>query len=84
MRKLRWIVLAGTLAAFAPAVPASAAPPNPSCPGQELSALAPELGADLGGFVSFEARNPGLEGRKSFGEELNEFAVADRQSCPEE
>jgi hypothetical protein len=84
MRKLRWIVLAGTLAMLAPAAPANAASPNASCPGQELSALAPVLGADLGAFISFEAQNPELEGRKNFGAEISEFAHADRADCPEE
>jgi hypothetical protein len=84
MRKLRWIVLVGTMVTLAPAGPASAASPQASCPGQELSTLAPVLGADLGAFLSFEARNPELEGRKSFGAEISEFALADRQDCPEE
>ena len=84
MRTLRWIFLTGALVTLAPAVPASAALPQASCPGQELSALAPVLGADLGAFISFEARNPELEGRKNFGAEISEFAHADRQSCPEE
>jgi hypothetical protein len=84
MRKLRLIVLVGTLMTLAPSAPASAATPQASCPGQELSALAPALGADLGAFISFEARNPELEGRKNFGAEINAFAHADRQSCPEE
>jgi hypothetical protein len=84
MRKVRWIVLAAALATLVPTGPANAASPQASCPGQELSALAPELGADLGAFISFEARNPELEGRKNFGEEIAEFATADRQNCPEE
>jgi hypothetical protein len=84
MRKLRWVVLTGALMTLAPAVPANAASPQASCPGQELSALAPVLGSDLGAFISFEARNPELEGRKNFGAEINEFAHADRQACPEE
>ena len=84
MRTLRWIFLTGALVTLAPAVPASAASPQASCPGQELSALAPVLGADLGAFISFEARNPELEGRKNFGAEISEFAHADRQNCPEE
>jgi hypothetical protein len=84
MRKLRRILLVGTIVTLAPAPPASAASPQASCPGQELSTLAPVLGADLGAFVSFEARYPELEGRKSFGAEISEFAHADRQACPEE
>jgi hypothetical protein len=83
MRKRRWIVLVGALVTLVPAGRANAAS-QASCPGQELSALAPELGADLGAFISFEARNPELEGRKSFGEEISEFATADRENCPEE
>lgn len=74
----------GTLATLAPAMPASAAPPQASCLGQELPALASVLGADLCAFISFEARNPELEGRKNFGAEISEFANADRESCPEE
>jgi len=84
MRTLRWIFLTGALVTLAPAVPASAVSLQASCPGQQLSALAPVLGADLGAFISFEARNPELEGRKNFGAEISEFAHADRQSCPEE
>jgi hypothetical protein len=84
MRKLRWITLMGTLLTLAPAGTANAASPQASCPGQELSTLAPVLGADLGAFISFEARYPELEGRKSFGAEISEFAHADRQECPEE
>ena len=84
MRKLRWIVLVGAFVTLAPAVPANAASPQASCPGQELSALAPVLGADLGGFISFEARNPELEGWRSFGQEISTFAHSDRGECPEE
>jgi hypothetical protein len=66
MRKLRWIVLTGGLVTLAPVVPANAASPQASCPGQELSALAPVLGADLGAFISFEAQNPSSrDGRTS-------------------
>ena len=84
MRKLRWIVVVGALVTLAPAGPANAAAPQASCPGQELSALAPALCAELGAFISFEARNPELEGRKNFGAEISEFAHADRRDCPEE
>jgi hypothetical protein len=63
---------------------ARAASPKASCPGQELSALAPLLGAELGGFISFEARHPELEGRRNFGVEVSEFALADRSNCPAE
>ena len=84
MRKARWALIVVTLVTAAPAVPAAAAAPAASCPGQELSALAPVLGSDLGAFISFEARNPELEGRRNFGEEIDEFAHADRAACPEE
>jgi len=66
------------------AIPAEAASPTASCPGQELSALGPVLGSDLGAFIAFEARNPELEGRPNFGDEVSEFAHADRGDCPEE
>jgi hypothetical protein len=84
MRKLRWIVLVGALLTLVPAAPANAASPQASCPGQELSALAPVLGTDLGAFISFEARNPELEGWRNFGAEIDAFAHADRTACPEE
>jgi hypothetical protein len=85
MRRRRAIVLfAATFAMFVPVVHADAASPGASCPGQELSTLGPELGSDLGAFISFEARHPELEGRKSFGVEVSGFAHADRSACPEE
>lgn len=84
MRKLRMFVGAVAAIAALPAAPAIAAAPQASCPGQELSALGPVLGSDLGAFIAFEAQNPELEGRKSFGEEVSEFAHADRSDCPEE
>jgi hypothetical protein len=37
---------------LAPVVPANAVSPQARCPGQELSAVAPELGADLGAEIS--------------------------------
>jgi len=40
------------LVTLAPVVPANAASPQARCPGQELSALPPELGADLGAEIS--------------------------------
>jgi hypothetical protein len=85
MRRKSVIVLFAVAFAMAvPAAHASAASPSASCPGQELSALGPALGSDLGAFISFEARHPELEGRKSFGVEVKDFAHADRSSCPEE
>jgi len=84
MKKLRWIVLVGALVTLVPAAPADAASPSASCPGQELSAIAPVFRADLGGFISFEARNPELEGWRNFGAEIDAFAHADRTACPEE
>ena len=84
MRRMRWILIVAVLVTTAPAGAASAASPSASCPGQELSTLAPALGADLGAFLSFEARNPELEGRRNFGAEVSGFAHADRGACPEE
>lgn len=84
MRKMRWIVMVATLVTVVPTGVARAASPGASCPGQELSALAPVLGTDLGAFISFEARHPELEGQPSFGAEVSEFAHADRGDCPEE
>jgi hypothetical protein len=84
MRRMRWITIVAVLVVAVPTGAARAASPRASCPGQELSALAPTLGADLGAFISNEARNPELEGRKSFGVEVSEFAHADRAACPEE
>ena len=85
MKMRRWIAAAGTVMALAIAIPANAAaPPVASCPGQELSATAPVFRADLGGFISFEARNPELEGWRSFGQEISTFAHSDRADCPEE
>jgi hypothetical protein len=85
MKARRWIAAAGALMALALGSPANAAaPPVASCPGQELSAIAPVFRADLGAFISFEARNPELEGWSSFGEEISTFAHSDRAACPEE
>ena len=84
MRKIRLALIVGALATVLPAMPAHAASPAASCLGQEFSALATELGPELGGAVSFEARYPELEGRKSFGEEVRSLADADRGDCPEE
>ena len=84
MRKIRVALVVGALLAAVPAMPAQAASPKASCPGQELSVLGPALGSQLGAAISFEARNPELEGRKSFGEEVRSLAQADRTGCPEE
>jgi hypothetical protein len=84
MRKIRSALVVGTLMTAVPALPVQAASPTASCPGQELSVLGPALGSQLGGAISFEARNPELEGRKSFGEEVGSLAHADRAACPEE
>jgi hypothetical protein len=51
MRKLCWILAVGALVMAGPTGPASAATSHASCPGQELSALGPMLGADLGAFI---------------------------------
>jgi hypothetical protein len=85
MHAKRWIAGAGAVIALVVASPANAAAPAPaSCPGQELSAVAPVFRAGTGVFVSFEARNPELEGWRSFGQEISTFALADRGDCPEE
>jgi hypothetical protein len=84
MRKIRFALVVGTLITAVPALPVQAASPTASCTGQELSVLGPALGSELGAAVSFEARNPELEGRKSFGEEVRSLALADRAACPEE
>jgi hypothetical protein len=84
MRKIRFALIVGTLMTAVPALPAQAATPTASCPGQELSVLGPALGSELGAAISFEARNPELEGRKSFGEEVRSLSHADRAACPEE
>jgi hypothetical protein len=84
MRKFRLALIVGALVMSIPTMPARAASPTASCPGQELSVLGPALGSQLGAAISFEARNPQLEGRKSFGEEVRSLAHADRAACPEE
>lgn len=84
MRNIRLALVVGALMTTATASPVQAASPNASCPGQELSVLGPALGSQLGAAISFEARNPELEGRKSFGEEVRSLARADRAACPEE
>jgi len=84
MRRIRLALVVGALVVSIPASPAIAAAPQASCPGQELSTLGPILGSELGAFIAFEAQNPELEGRQSFGEEVSEFAHADRGECPEE
>lgn len=57
MHKLRTVIVAGVILVLGIATPAGAASPGASCPGQELSAIAPVFRADLGGFISFEARS---------------------------
>ena len=84
MRKIRLALVVGALVTALPAMPAHASAPNASCVGQELSVLAPALGSQVGAFISFEARNPELEGHRNFGEEVSQFAQADRSACPEE
>jgi hypothetical protein len=84
MRKIRLALVVGAMMTAVPALPVQAASPNASCPGQELSILGPALGSQLGEAISFEARNPEFEGRKSFGEEVRSLAHADRAACPEE
>jgi hypothetical protein len=84
MRKIRLALVVGALVVAVPAMPAHAAAPKASCPGQELSVLGPALGSQLGAFLAFEARNPELEGHRNFGEEVSQFAQADRSACPEE
>ena len=84
MRKVRLALIVGALVTAIPAAPAQAASPTASCPGQELSVLGPALGSELGSAIAFEAQNPELEGRMSFGEEVRSLAHADRAACPEE
>jgi hypothetical protein len=84
MRKIRVALILGALVTAVPASSAQAASSNASCPGQELSVLGPALGSQLGAAISFEARNPDVEGRKSFGEEVRSLSHADRDACPEE
>jgi hypothetical protein len=84
MRTIRLVLTLGALVTVVAASPVRAASPNASCPGQELSVLGPALGSQLGAAISFEARNPELEGRKSFGEEVRSLSHADRAACPEE
>jgi hypothetical protein len=85
MKVKGWMAGAGAIVSLVIASPASAAaPPTASCPGQELSEIAPVFRSELGGFVSFEARNPALEGWRSFGAEIDAFAHADRADCPQE
>jgi hypothetical protein len=84
MRKIRLALIVAAVVAAVPSMPAHAATPTASCPGQELSVLGPALGSQLGAAISFEARNPELEGRKSFGEEVRSLAHGDRAACPEE
>jgi len=85
MKLRRWIAGVGAVTALAVGSPANAAAPTvASCPGQELSAVAPVFRVDLGGFIAFEAQNPELEGWDTFGEEISTFALSDRADCPEE
>jgi hypothetical protein len=84
MKRRGWIVAMGIVALVGVAAPANAAAPPASCIGQELSALGPALGPDLGAVVSFEARNPELEGRRNFGDEVSSSATSDTTACPEE
>ena len=70
-------------AAWIPSSPASAATASSSCVGQEVSELS-ALGSGFGAAVSFEARNPELEGLNSLGEELSAIAHGDRSACPGE
>jgi hypothetical protein len=77
-------VAAMTASSMLAPVAIGSASATPSCAGQEFSAFAKEFGAGLGAAVSFEARNPELEGRKSFGEEVRELATADPSACPAE
>jgi hypothetical protein len=84
MKRRGWIAAIGIVAVMGLAAPANAAAPQASCIGLELSELGPALGADLGAVVSFEARNPELEGRRNFGEEVSTSATSDTTACPEE
>ena len=76
--------MGAALVTTVPAMTAQAASPIASSPGQELSVLGPSWSSELDATVSFEALNPELEGRKSFGEEIRPLSHADRAACPEE
>jgi len=84
MRRRIAVMVGSVLLVLSARVPAQAATPQASCVGQEVSELAPALGSQFGAVVAFEARNPELEGRKSFGEEISGLAAADRDACPSE
>lgn len=85
MRRISRILVAATISVLVTSLPASAAAPGTaSCPGQELSVIAPVLRAELGAFLSFEAQNAQLEGWSNFGQEISTFSHADRATCPED
>jgi hypothetical protein len=84
MKKLIATVGIATMLAIGPAAPGHAAAPVASCVGQELSILGPMFGSGVGAALSFEARNPELEGHRNFGEEVSSSGHADRTACPEE
>lgn len=84
MRRRIAVMVGSVLVVLIAGAPAQAATPQASCVGQEVAELAPALGSEFGAVVAFEARNPGLEGRKSFGEEISGLAAADRSACPTE
>jgi hypothetical protein len=84
MRKVRLTLVVVALATAVAGPANAAAPATASCPGQELSAIAPVFRSDLGAFVSFEARHPELEGWRNFGQEISAFALSPRGECPEE
>jgi hypothetical protein len=84
MKKLIATVGIAVMLAIGPAAPGHAAAPAASCTGQELSFLGPTFGSGVGAAISFEARNPELEGHRNFGDEVSSFSHADRTACPEE
>jgi len=84
MKKLALVMGITAALAMAPALPANAATTTASCTGQEVSAFATAFGSGFGAVISFEARNPELEGRTNFGEEIRELSHADRTACPQE
>jgi hypothetical protein len=81
--KLRNLIIGiGAVAALALPVPAQASSPTASCIGQQLSVYGPTFGADLGGAVSYEARNPDVLGTSNLGGWTNVAARSARDACP--
>jgi hypothetical protein len=71
------VALAAPTAAHASSAPAS-------CVGQQVSALGPAYGAELGAAVSFEARHPEVLGATNLGGWASYAATSDPTACPAE